>query len=224
MRRLIFPIILGLGGAAILISLGIWQVQRLGWKESMLAEIEARIVDAPVALPADPDPESDRYLPVTVEGHYLPGDILVLTGMPRIGPGYQVIAPFETTDGRKILVDRGFVAEAQKSDERPPLAGRLVGNLHWPEESDSYTPDPDLAASLWFARDVPAMADALGTEPILLVLRETDETDPVVIPRPVTTQGIPNDHLGYAITWFGLAAVWLGMTAFLIRRITRAED
>lgn len=223
MRKLVFPLIFGLGGAAILVALGVWQVGRLGEKEAFLAEISAKIAADPVALPEAISPEKDRYLPVFVEGTDLPGEILVLSGMKFIGPGYQVITPFETVEGRKILVDRGFVSEARKSDERPPLASRLVGNLHWPHEVDSFTPEPDRAAGLWFARDVPLMAEEFGTEPILVVLRETTETDPVVIPRPVTTQGIRNNHLGYAITWFGLAIVWLGMTAFFIQRIRQAE-
>jgi surfeit locus 1 family protein len=224
MRRLNFPLILGLGGAAILVSLGIWQVQRLGWKEALLAEINTRIADAPVALPAAPTPEADRFLPVVVEGRYLPGEILVLSGMKGVGPGFRVIAPFETDGGRHILIDRGFVPETAKSELRPAMTDRVVGNLQWPRESDSYTPAPDLTTGLWFARDVPAIAEALGTEPILVVLRETSETDPAVTPQPVTSEGIPNDHLGYAITWFGLAVVWLGMTAHMIRRITRPAD
>jgi surfeit locus 1 family protein len=224
MRRLIFPLILGLGGAAILVSLGIWQVQRLGWKEALLAEIEGRIHAAPIALPTDPDPDRDRFLPVNVDGSYLPGEILVLTGRTGIGAGYEVISPFETTEGRRILIDRGFVPEARKSDERPPTTGHLVGNLHWPREADRFTPEPDRATNLWFVRDVPSMAEALGTEPLLVVLRETSETDPVVTPQPVTTVGIPNNHLQYAITWFSLSVVWLGMTAYMIRRIRRPED
>ncbi len=224
MRRLIFPLILGLGGAAILVMLGLWQFDRLGQKTALLMAISDRIHDAPVPLPVAPAPETDRYLAVAVEGSYLPGEILVLTGMKDVGPGFEVIAPFETLDGRRILVDRGFVPETRKSDERPPVTGRLVGNLQWPREADSFTPEPDRATGLWFARDVPAMAEALGTEPVLLVLRETSETDPVVTPRPVTTEGIPNDHLQYMITWFSLAVVWLGMTAYMIRRIRRPAD
>lgn len=224
MRRFIFPLFLGLGGAAVLVALGIWQLQRLEWKEAMLAEIEARIHDAPVVLPTTFNHDRDRYLPVKVEGTYLPEEILVLTGVKGIGPGYRVISPFETSDGRRILVDRGFIPNAQTSEARPSMAGRLVGNLQWPRETDSFTPPPDIEDGIWFARDVPSMSETLGTEAVLVILRETTEANPAVIPYPVTTQGIPNDHLGYAITWFGLAIVWLGMTVLLIRRITQRTD
>ena len=64
----------------------------------------------------------------------------------------------------------------------------------------------------------------LGTEPVLLVLRTTSQVDTPVMPLPVDTAGIPNDHLQYAITWFALAVVWLGMTAVMILRITRRKD
>lgn len=216
--RTIFALFFGLGGAALLLALGFWQLDRLGQKEAMIAAIEARIAAGPVPLPAAPGPEADRYLPVTVEGRFGAGDILVLSPRKGLGAGYRVIAPFETAEGRRILVDRGFVPEARKTDPRPGGAARLTGNLDWPRETDRFTPAPDRASGLWFARDVPAMAGALGTEPVLLVLRETSQAVPPIGPQPVDTAGIPNDHLGYAVTWFSLAVVWLGMTAIFLRR------
>jgi surfeit locus 1 family protein len=224
MRRLIFPLTLGLGGAAILVALGLWQLQRLEWKAGVLAEIEARIAAAPGPLPADPDPARDRYRPVAVEGSYLEGEIAVLVSLKGEGPGYRIVAPFLTDAGRRILVDRGFIREEERGLPRQGGPATIEGNLHWPEETDRFTPPPDAERGIWFARDVPAMAEALGTEPVLLVLRTSSQTDTPVAPLPVDTAGIPNDHLQYAVTWFGLALVWLGMTAVLIRRITRRND
>ena len=97
----------------------------------------------------------------------------------------------------------------------------VTGNLHWPDEVDGFTPDPDTLRNQWFARDVDAMANHLDTEPTLVILREMSVSDAPVTPLPVTSDGIPNNHLGYAIQWFGLALVWLGMTAFLAWRIRR---
>jgi surfeit locus 1 family protein len=94
----------------------------------------------------------------------------------------------------------------------------IVGNLHWPDEIDSYTPAPDLVKNLWFARDVDAMAAHLGTEALLVVARQSDEVDTNVTPLPVSITGIPNDHLNYAITWYSLAVVWLAMSGALIWR------
>ena len=109
MRRILFLVIFGLTGVAVLVALGNWQVRRLAWKEGVLAEIESRIAADPVALPASFTPDVDRYMPVAVSGTFLPGELLVLVSRKRVGPGYLVIAPFETDDGRRILVDRGFI-------------------------------------------------------------------------------------------------------------------
>jgi surfeit locus 1 family protein len=223
MRRLVFPLVLGLGGAAILVSLGLWQLDRLDQKEAYIAAIEAQLGAAPGPLPAAPDRVSDRMLPVAVAGEYLNGDILILASPRGMGPGYRVVAPFQTAEGRKILVDRGFVSEGAHGLPRPGGAAQIVGNLDWPNETDSFTPEPDAARGIWFARDVDALAATLGTEPVLLVLRETSQHDTPVAPLPLDSAGIPNDHLEYAVTWFGLALVWLAMTVILVRR-TRSRS
>lgn len=218
LKRMIFPLLIGIAGVAVLVALGIWQMQRLDWKEGVLAEIEARIAADPVAVPAAPDPAADRYLPVTATGRMGAGFIRVLVSQRGVGAGYRVIVPFATED-RTILLDRGFIPV---DADLPPAPGgevTVTGNLHWPDEVNSSTPENDLAANIWFARDVPAMAAHLGTEPILLIARATSETDPAVTPLPVTSEGIPNDHLEYAITWFSLAALWMGMTLYLLWRI-----
>lgn len=222
-RRMIFPLLLGLAGAAVLISLGVWQVQRLQWKQGVLAEIAARINAAPVAVPETPDPEADRFLPVTVSGELSGEEIHVLVSTKTEGAGFRVISPIQTNAGRRLLVDRGFIRDEMKGNDRPAGEVSVTGNLHWPDEIDGYTPEPDLGANIWFARDVPALAKALKTEPVLIVARATSETDPAVTPMPVDTSGIPNDHLEYAVTWFGLAAVWIGMTGFLLWRIRQGR-
>ena len=216
-RRMIVPLLIGLVGAAILLSLGFWQVQRLALKQDVLADIAARIGDAPVALPETPDPVADRYLPVAVDGRFTGEHLDVLVSRKQIGPGLRVVEVFETTSGRRIMVDRGFVPQDARNDPRVSLPAVVEGNLHWPDEVDGFTPPPDPATGLWFARDVTAMAAALDTEATLIVARRP--TGGAIEPMPVDTSGIPNDHLSYAITWFSLAAVWLGMTAYLLWRI-----
>lgn len=219
-RRLALPILFGLAGTAVLIWLGLWQLHRLDWKEGILAAIEARIGAAPVALPAVPDEARDEYLAVTAAGEIGQPEILVQSSLKLVGPGFRVIAPFETA-GRRILVDRGFVPDDQRRTPRPPVAAALTGNLHWPDETDSFTPAPDAKTGIWFARDVPALAQALGTEPVLLVVRTTTEDPLAVRPLPVDTAGIPNDHLQYAITWFLLAAVWAAMSLYWVLGLSR---
>ncbi len=221
-RRMIAPLLFGLVGAAILLGLGQWQLHRKTWKEGVLAGISARLNDAPVPLPAAPDPVADLYLPVQVAGQFTGDDLDVLASRKEIGAGFRVIAAFETVEGRRILVDRGFVTDAARG--LPRMAGEetIIGTLHWPRETDRFTPPPDAEAGMWFARDVPAMAEALHTEPVLVVARS--DTGDGIEPIPVGTEGIANNHLVYAITWFSLAVVWLGMTGLLLWRIRRRID
>jgi surfeit locus 1 family protein len=223
MRRILFPLILGLVGVAVLLALGFWQLRRLEWKQAMLAQISAQIGGAPQALPAPGAGAALKYTPVAVTGRTTGEELLVLTGQKGAGPGYQVIAAFETAEGRRILLDRGFVPEAARRAPRPPMALQVAGNLHWPDEADSYTPPPDLAAGVWFARDLPAMAAHLGTEPLLVVAARIDGEVQGITPVPIGVSGIRNDHLNYAITWFLLAVAWSGMTVFLLWRIRRKQ-
>lgn len=223
--RVAAAIAFGVAGVSVLVGLGVWQVQRLTWKEGVIAAIETRLGEAPVALPEEVSEADDEYRRVRLTGRLIAGDeIAVLTTMKPEGPGFRIISPFETPEGRRILVDRGYVPEALKDpDLRPsePDMGYAVatGALLWPDEVDSFTPEPDAARGIWFARDLPAMAAALGTEPVLAVL-ETPMTGDWPRPVPVTVD-LPNDHLEYALTWFSLAAIWAGMTVLLVRRERR---
>lgn len=225
MRRTLILIIFGTVGTALLLGLGVWQVRRLAWKQEILAEIESRIAAPPAALPGDPDPDRDRYLPVKVSGTIEAGEIHVLVSTRDAGAGYRIIAPFlvdsdasagAADHGRRIMIDRGFVRSESRDQPRQLGPATVTGNLHWPQETDSFTPEAEIDANIWYARDVPAMASALDTEPVLLVARSA--TDPGIRPLPVDAHGIPNDHLQYAVTWFSLAAIWAGMSILLLWR------
>lgn len=220
-RSIIGPLTFGVIGIAVLVSLGVWQVQRLAWKNSVLAEIDARIAAAPVDIPDAPDPEADRYLPVRATGEIGDPFVRVLVSQRGMGAGYRIISPFDLGQGRVVLLDRGVMAVADDLPPAPEGPVSVAGNLHWPVERDGFTPHNDLDENIWFAREVPVLADHLGTEPVLLVARSLSVSDAPLSPLPVTSEGIPNDHLNYAITWFSLALVWLGMTLFLLWRITR---
>ncbi|NSX56043.1 SURF1 family protein [Parasulfitobacter algicola] len=223
-RKIILPLLFGLAGTAVLLWLGVWQVQRMEWKQDILAQIDNRIGGTPVALPMAPNPETDTYLPVEVTGSNTGKELHVLVSTKSAGAGYRIISAFETTDGRRIMVDRGFVPTSEKNAARSTNNIKIQGNLHWPDEIDSYTPEPDISGNIWFARDVPTMADALNTEPVLVIARTTSATTPAVTPLPIDSAGIPNDHFEYAVTWFLLAAVWVGMTGVLLWRIRRGTE
>ncbi len=220
MRRLFLPLMFGLAGVAILIGLGVWQVQRLAWKSAILAQIEAQIAADPVPLLSGP---LEEFQAVEAEGRITGEEAHVLTSIKPIGAAFRIVSVFET-GGRRVLLDRGAVPVEDKDAPRPPVEARITGNFRTVQETDSFTPDPDLARNYWFARDVPAMAAALDTEPLLVILRTTTEADPPVRPQPVDTAGIPNNHLQYALTWFSLALAWAGMTGLWLWRITRRID
>lgn len=221
-RRMVAPLLFGLAGVAVLVALGVWQLQRLEWKTGLLTEIEARLAAAPVAVPAAPDPETDRYLRVRAEGQIGDGELHVYTSHPPHGVGYRVIVPLALADGRRVLLDRGFVPIGEKDLPRHVGPVAVEGALDWPRETDSFTSAPDREANIWFARDVALMAEALGTEPVMIVAAASDDPGaPLAWP---VTPNIPNDHLGYAVTWFGLAAAWAVMTGYLLWRIARRID
>ncbi|VDS07684.1 SURF1 family protein [Paracoccus haematequi] len=222
MRRILIPLIFGILGCAILINLGLWQLRRLDEKEGLLARIQAGIEAPAVPLPAAVDP-SMKYLPVTVSGTTTGAEIDVLSGSKEQGGGYQIVSRFITDDGRAILLDRGFVPQELRHAERGPTRLSVRGNLHWPDEKGSATPEPNLDENIWFARDVPAMAKALDTEPILVVARFVEGDAQGVEPIPVAIEGIPNNHLSYAVQWFMIAATWAGMTVALIWRIRQRK-
>ncbi|WP_372803340.1 SURF1 family protein [Paracoccus seriniphilus] len=222
MRRILFPAILGIVGCAILISLGMWQLRRLAWKEAMLEQIQASIEAPAVPLPEKIDP-SMKYMPVTVSGTTTGDEIDMLSGSKDQGGGYQIISRFVTDSGRAIMVDRGFVPQEMRHLERGPTRLVVQGNLHWPAEVSSSTPKPNLDENIWFARDVPAMAQVLDTEPVLVVASFVEGDAQGVQPIPVAIDGIPNNHLSYAMQWFMIAAVWAGMTVALIWRIRQSK-
>ena len=219
--RLVSAAVFGLFGVAVLLGLGTWQVQRMYQKHAQIEAMVKGISLAPAPVPAAADPVRDKYLPVVAAGRFTGEVLYVLSGMAEIGAGVEVISVLQTADGRRLLVDRGFLDEDHKTRSLTVRDAKVTGNLLWPQETDSFTPRPDAATGLWFARDVPAMAAKLGTEPTLIVAR--GPTGDGILAMPLDVSTIPNNHWGYAITWFALAAGWALMTGALVWRIRRRE-
>ncbi len=217
-RRMVAPAIFGIVGTIILVLLGNWQMQRLAWKQEILAKVDARLAAAPVPLPAVPDPARDLYLSVKVRGEMEPTEIHVLSSSPETGAGYRVISPFVLLDGRRIMVDRGIVPESQKDAPRPLENGTLYGNLYWLQQADTM-PAPNFKRNIWFSRNPVTLSETLITEPVLMVLSQTSQPAGP-LPQAIGNN-IPNKHLGYAVTWYLLALVWIGMTLYLLVRIKR---
>ena len=194
-------------------------MQRLAWKTEILAQIERKILAPAIDIPAEVTAASHDLLPVRGTGSYIGEEtVRVLVSQKIYGAGYRLINAFELRDGRKIMVDRGFISVRAALPAVPKGTGQVTGNLQWPQEIDSFTPDNDLAANIWFARDVAKLSEHLQTEPILLVLRNSSFADDLARPLPKMSANIPNDHLNYALTWFSLALIWLGMSGYFLYR------
>lgn len=220
MKHVLFAILIGGLGMTILLSLAIWQYQRLLWKQDVLELIETRIHKVPIGLPAEPDPERDAYLAVHLKGQLSPQELHVYTVHERYGPGYRVISAFEISQGRSVMVDRGYIRAKDKTVARTVGQSEITGNLLWPDEANSMTPSPDREGNLWYARDVIGMAQVLDAAPILVVVRDVSDggANGGIIPMPVSTVLIPNNHLQYMLTWGALALVWGGMTGLFLLR------
>lgn len=221
-ERRLWPLLLGAGLSFILLlSLGIWQVERLQWKTQVLAAIDARLALPPVALAeATGAPEPDGTIAkVTAKGHFLPlplRKISVLNG----GPGWEILQGFETLEGRKLLVARGVAAEGQATPA-PEGEVELVGLLRRHETRKGiFDPDNDPAGNHWYSWDVPAMAKAAFAEAppeapdVLHLLPGNPGSEGLHVEPPKAD--LRNNHLGYAITWFGLAATLLVMTGLFV--------
>ncbi|MFV0475801.1 MAG: SURF1 family protein [Pikeienuella sp.] len=221
-------IVTGALGVAALVSLCIWQVQRLEWKEGLIAVLETRLAAPPGPLPATLDPAAQEFSRVEITGRFDGAkgthgfaDAPLLTSARPFGPGYQVIQPFTLTNGRRVLVDRGYVPTEEKNENgvaarpTPAPAGdlTLVGALRWPEEGDE---DPDFGANdnVWTERDLKEMAAIFGTEPVLIVAETSSAAGEWPLPRPIEAVNVRNNHLEYALTWGALALVWAAMTGW----------
>jgi surfeit locus 1 family protein len=218
-RPTLWPTLFSVPAILAMIGLCIWQVQRLHWKEGLIAERESRVAAAPVALPpVGTDPAQMEYRRVHMEGTFRHDKELYLGARSMNGNvGYHVLTPFALADGGNVLVDRGWVPVDRKLPASRPegqVEGTqtLEGVVRAPPGKAWMQPDNEPQHDMWFFFDLPAMAAASGID-----LR-TDlyvEAGPAPNPGKYPVGGqtrieLPNDHLQYAITW-GLLAIALAV-------------
>ena len=230
------PALAVLGAVALLVGLGTWQLQRLGEKQALIAELAARTGRAPAPLPAAiADPAALEYTPVRLRGHFLHDRELYLAARLHRGEaGVDVITPFVLADGRTVLVDRGWVPDGRRAPETR-AAGQIAGEVTvegqvriggW-KGYDLFRPANRPAANEWLWMDLPAMAAHAGVDGAVTALYivagpgESPGGLPIGGARPVEVR---NDHLGYALTWYALAAVLLAIVALHLFRRPREEE
>ena len=228
-RRL--PVVTGilvLIALAILISLGTWQVERLHWKEGLIADIAARQAASPVPL-SDIEAMAAtggdiEYRKVTATGRYINNKERHFFATWRGQTGYYIYTPLELADGRILFVNRGFVPFDNKEPEMR-MQGQLtdqqtvtgLAREKLPGKPSWVVPDNDVAKNIFYWKDLDVMAESVGLEKASVIpfFVDADSTpNPAGLPIGGVTQvDLPNDHLQYAFTWYGLAAVLVVVVA-----------
>ena len=201
----------------VLIWLGLWQVQRLEWKLGLVERMEERL-DAPALDISDQQLNAaDEYRRYSVTGQFLSGtEFHWLTTSDEFGVGYQVFAPFQLADGRRVIINRGYIPVALKdpTTRTPPRSVETFEVIaRIPQAPGALDAENDVAANIWFTRDIAAMIALAGEENYIPLYLERDgEVSADVWPKPGAAQAkLVNNHLDYALTWFGLAIVLLAI-------------
>jgi cytochrome oxidase assembly protein ShyY1 len=226
---IVLPAALAFTGLLVLVGLGTWQIERKAWKENLIATLDVKRNDAPVALPppaewAGMTPDNSEFTRVRLRVEFTGGgDALVYTSGSSIrddvkGAGYFVFTPARLPDGRQVVVNRGFVPA--KSYPAASGGADIVGAIRWPEVPSVFVSDHDASGVIWTVRDPSAMAARKDWGPVAPFYIEQEAPVPAGgLPHPAPLQvHLRNDHLQYAITWYGLAAVLVVMFAIWAAR------
>ena len=234
-RSLLEPTVFTVVGIAVLISLGAWQLQRKAWKEALNETMTARLAAAPVGLP--PRGRWQRlnageleFLRVSFPAELLNDqEALVYTAGSALrsdvsGPGYWVFTPARLLGGSIVIVNRGFVP-AERKDVGTRAQGAvsgivdIVGVLRWPEERGLFTSADEPQHNVWYLRNPMLIAAAKNWGPIAPFYIDQEQPQPPGgLPRVGRLHAtLSNNHLQYALTWFGLAIVLAGVYLALLR-------
>ncbi len=226
MKPRAWPVLLAAAiGLAILLSLGVWQVQRLAQKQKMIAAIDASV--AGPAIPLDEalndflSGEAIEYRKVKANGHFGPRDPLRVIATLQGGPAWQLVHGFEQLNGSPVLVNRGRLPDGQPLPPPPARDVEIVGLIHWHDKGRGpFDVDNKPDENRWYWWDVVAMSQqfsATHLDPnyvVLDLIPGSPGTEGLFVEQPKAT--LRNNHLGYAITWFGLAAALVVVTGVFL--------
>jgi surfeit locus 1 family protein len=231
-RSLLLPGIVAAAVFAVLVALGVWQLERKTWKENLIATLAERMSAPPSPVPPrgqwqNLTPAADEFRRVRMNAQFAPSpEARVYSGGAGLrddikSPGYFAFAPARLLDGAAVVINRGHVDNPNPDASLKPIAlpetaVDIVGVLRWPELPGSFVTPYSERQDLWFVRDHRAMAARYGWGEVAPFYIEMESpAPPGGVPRPGSlTVKLRNDHLGYALTWFGLAAVLLGVFGF----------
>ena len=234
--------ILMLALAVVCVFLGNWQMARLAEKDALIVTVDARLTAAPVPVPtadswATLDTQSFIYQPVTLTGTYrYTQTTTVFTALadPKGqygGPGYWVMTPFELVGGGTVFINRGFVPQDLQEaaalgdlhgDDPGPVT--ISGVFRAPEAAGFMTPEADMSNRIEWVRDpvrLAAMVDP-ALAPIAPFYIDLPAGQLGDLPQGgETVVTFPNNHFGYALTWYGFAIVAVVMLGFWLTRQAR---
>jgi surfeit locus 1 family protein len=208
-KSVLGPTLFTIFGMMLLLGLGTWQLERLHWKEGLIAQREAGLHATAVPLPADlAAARALEYRPVTAEGRLLGDRALYRYATSAAGaPGWRAFVPMVLGDGAAVLVEGRFTATRATDLEG---TRRITGLLRLPPAARGwFVPDDRPERNEWFAVDLPAMAAAAKIGPVLPFYVDASGEPP---------PELPNNHLQYAMTWYALAVALLVVYILLMRR------
>ena len=231
--------VFSLAAIALLLALGVWQVERRAWKLTLIDRVEQRVHAAPTDLPPPASwpaitAASDEYRHVSLAGRFLHDRETLVKAVTEDGGGYWVLTPLVTADSTTILVNRGFVPPerrdlATRRDGAPEGPVAVTGLLRMTEPKGGFLRSNDAAHERWYSRDIAAIAVArgLGETAPFFVDSDAAAGQNLYPIGGLTVIRFPNNHLIYALTWFGLALMLAArlLVAFgggLFRRRLRA--
>jgi cytochrome oxidase assembly protein ShyY1 len=217
-QGLLVPAAFALSGLVVLLGLGSWQLERKAWKENLIATLERRVEEPPVTLPppaewTDMTQEKWEFARVRVGVQFLKqSDALVYTSGSALrddvkAVGYFVFSPALGRQGKQVVVNRGYVP----ARAYPAASGviEIVGAIRFPEQPSWFVGAHDAAGDIWTVRDSALMAKVKGWGEVAPFYIEMESPVPAGgLPHPAPLKvRLRNEHLQYAITWYGLAVV-----------------
>ena len=233
MKPRIWPILLASTiGIMILLSLGIWQVQRLTWKEGLIAELDNRLKAEPISLQQAMEKKAAgqdlEYVKVKLTGQ-IDGKVLRKVSSINGEPGWEILSPFKTDDGQLVLIDLGAIAENQTFNPDTTVKSfNAIIRVH-NKGAGFFDADNDPVQNIWYWWDLPEMMATAFTKsdgvPVSFILQKLPTANDNNIPSSEAPKvELANNHLGYAITWFGLAAALAGVAGFYVFSLRRKSE
>ncbi len=215
------------------VALGTWQLQRLHWKNTLVAQVDQRVHAAPAAAPSPADwarlsKDADEYRHLRLSGRFLEQSSTRVQASTVLGPGFWLLTPLRTGDGAIVIVNRGFIAAGAKPAGAGSDPVTITGLLRMSERGGGFLRDNDPVHNRWYSRDVEAIAAARGLSRVAPYFVDQDAAaenrgltqTAGQTPEPVgglTVISFHNNHLVYALTWFAMALMAAGAGYFVMR-------